>query len=93
LRSLPEDVAAPGRGTAAGAPAQAATDDAQLHDLLESLASLLRADDLGAHGVCIANRDTLRARFGELARQFEELVAVFDFPRAAELLARMQLGG
>ena len=89
LRSLPDGVAVPGRGGAA----PAAGGEAQLHDLLKSLAALLQADDLGAHRVCIANRDALRARFGDLARQFEELVAVFDFPRAAELLARMQLGG
>ncbi len=64
--------------------------DQEVVDLLDTLDALLSADDLGAHRVCIANRQTLRRHFGDLARQFEDLVGAFDFPRANTVLETMR---
>ena len=64
--------------------------DQEVVDLLDTLDALLSVDDLGAHRVCIANRQTLHRHFGDLARQFEDLVGAFDFPRANVVLESMR---
>jgi PAS domain S-box-containing protein len=92
LAGLDEQSLGGGGGTEIpSAEAAAGTDSGEdLGVLLESLEALLCADDLSAHRVCVANRQTLRRHFGDLARQLEELVGTFDFPRANEFLASMR---
>jgi two-component system, sensor histidine kinase and response regulator len=72
------------------APPPALADASQVRDLLDALATLLAGDDLGAHSLCTANRDLLHAHFGPAAHRLEELVAAFDFPRAAAVFTQMR---